>query len=286
MHPILLRCLKFMPNEALREASMFRTALFVVLSLGFAVVPGLAAPRNVPLAAGTLIRCVVDEPNFSPRTARVGDPVVCYARPLVEFGCSAFPPGTQLGGSLVAYRKPGRFIGKGWMKLEFDRLILPVGEAGVRARVISVNGFKVDRQGRIRGHGHPKRDAAGWMIPVLWPIKVITLPMRGPEPALRGERVITLRVLDDITVPCEGFGYGLTGSLWNPFTTSSRLIPFGTPRLQPFDANEKTAARVFASWKGKSVSGDAAASVRVLNGVSADPPSVVAASSSSESRRQ
>jgi hypothetical protein len=39
--------------------------------------------------------------------------------------------------------------------------------------------MKVDRQGDIQGQGHPKRDTVEWMIPVLWPLKVITLPLRG-----------------------------------------------------------------------------------------------------------
>jgi hypothetical protein len=236
-----------------------RILMFAIFTAALVVTSGGLMARSVPVPAGTLIRCTLDEPNFSPRTARIGDPVVCYARPLIEFGCSAFPPGTQLGGEFVEYRKPGRLIGKGWMDLEFDRLILPVGEAGVRARVISVSGFKVTPQGRIRGHGHPKRDALGWMIPVLWPVKVLTLPMRGPEPTLRGERVFTLRLLDDITVPCQGFENGLMGTNWTPFKSSTSITPFSEPFAQilPFRTVERENLQALAPRKQKSRPKDA-----------------------------
>jgi len=51
------------------------------------------------------------------------------------------------------------------------------------------------------GRGHPKRDAVGWAIPVLWPVKILTLPARGPRPTLKGEVRITLRLLEDVEVP-------------------------------------------------------------------------------------
>lgn len=244
---------------------MTRIFDYVLLALAFLTPSSALLARDIPVPAGTLIRCTIDEPNFSARTANVGDPIVCYAHPLVEFGCSAFPPGTQLSGQLTDYRRPGRFIGKGWMDLEFDRLILPVGETGIRARVISVRGFKVDREGRILGHGHPKRDAVGWMIPVLWPVKILTLPMRGPEPALKGERAMTLRLLDDVTMPCEGFENNLRGSLWTPFNSSHRITPYaGVAHIVPFRSVEKQANQAFRSWKSRSLDGDATASAKVL----------------------
>jgi hypothetical protein len=244
---------------------MIRIRGYVLLAVAFLCSTSVIFARNIPLPAGTLIRCTVDEPNFSPRTANIGDPIVCYARPLAEFGCSAFPPGTQLGGEFTAYKKPGRFIGKGWMDLEFDRLILPIGETAVRARVISVSGFRVDRQGKIIGHGHPLRDAIGWMVPVLWPIKVLTLPMRGPEPALKGEEVMTLRLLDDVTMPCEGFENTLTGSVWNPFNSSQHITPYaGLTHIVPFRTLERQAKQTFGALKGQSVDVDAAASAKAL----------------------
>jgi hypothetical protein len=43
----------------------------------------------------------------------------------------------------------------------------------------------------------------GWAIPVLWPVKILTLPARGPRPTLKGEVRITLRLLllEDVEVP-------------------------------------------------------------------------------------
>ena len=233
----------------------------------FFAAAGLFA-RDVPVPAGTLIQCTVGEPNFSPSSARVGDPVVCYARSVVEFGCSVFPSGTQLGGEFTSYRKPGRFHGKGWMQIEFTRLILPVGEMQLRARVVSVGGFRVDRDEHILGHGHPLRDAAGWAIPVLWPVKLVTLPMRGPEPALKDERVFTLRLMDDVTLPCDGFP-GIEPGGWHYFGPSSTIERFPPgPHLQSFSSLEAKATRVFDSLKGASIHADATA----ISSASSEPP--------------
>jgi len=173
--------------------------------------------RDVPLVAGTLVQCTLNEPNFSSRTAKVGDPLICYARPLSEFGCTALPEGTELSGRFIDYKDPGRLLGKGWIELEFDRLILADGEASAAMRVISVHGYKVDTDGRILGRGHAWRDALGWALPLLWPVKLATLPMRGPRPTLKGERVITLRLLEDVRIPCRGFGTDLFRSGFHYF---------------------------------------------------------------------
>ena len=39
------------------------------------------------------------------------------------------------------------------------------------------------------------------MFPPLWPWKVLTLPARGPRPTLKGEETLTLRLMEDVTVP-------------------------------------------------------------------------------------
>jgi hypothetical protein len=80
-----------------------------------------------------------------------------------------------------------------------------------------VTGFKVDKEGRMRGHGHPRRDEAEWAVPLLWPEKLVTLPLRGPTPALKGERTITLRLLDDVRLPREGRVIGLPETGWRHF---------------------------------------------------------------------
>jgi len=197
---------------------------YILLAVGFLAVHPCLHGREVPLIAGNLIYCTINESNFSARTAQIGDPVVCHARPLREFGCSGFPRGTQLAGRLVGYRNPGRFFGRGWMKLEFDRLVLPNAEATIAAKVVSVEGFEVDREGRILSRSHPKRNAVGWMIPILWPVKILTLPLRGPTPALRGEKTIALRLLDDLRIPCEEFKAASAKTGWGRFGSSSEFF--------------------------------------------------------------
>ena len=51
------------------------------------------------------------------------------------------------------------------------------------------------------GHGHAKRDVIEWMIPPLWPWKVVSLPARGPQPKLNSEQMITLKVMQDVELP-------------------------------------------------------------------------------------
>jgi hypothetical protein len=194
-----------------------------------AVQPDLPA-RDAPLAAGNVVQCTLDEPDLSSRTVKVGDPIVCYARPAYILGCSLFPAGSQWAGRFEAYKNPGHFVGKGWIWLDFDRLILPNGIAPIKVRVISVSGFKVDAEGRIQGH--PRRDEAEWAIPFLWPEKLVTLPLRGPRPALKGERTITLRLLDDVRLPCGGTVTNWPEGEWRHFGSSLH----DSPQLRPFDS--------------------------------------------------
>jgi hypothetical protein len=151
--------------------------------------------------AGTLLQCTLEEPNFSSATANVGDPVVCQLSSIEEFGHIVVPRGSYLAGHLEAYKEPGHFVGKGYLKLEFDRLGLPSGDIPVPGKIVAVRGYRVNRQGDIIGHGHAERDAVEWLLPPLWPWKVLTLPARGPRPTLKGEEQITLRLMDDIEVP-------------------------------------------------------------------------------------
>src|SRR5215469_5032872 len=128
---------------------------------------GGCAQQNTLVPAGTLLQCTMDEPNFSSATATVGDPVVCHLKSFQEFGRPAFPRGAMLAGHLEAEKEPGHFVGKGYLKITFDRVILPYGDLPVPAKVIQAKGFKVDKKGDIDGKGHAKRDVAEWMIPVL-----------------------------------------------------------------------------------------------------------------------
>src|SRR5579864_4348001 len=177
---------------------IFATLLF---SLPLFVLPGSAQAQDTLVPAGTLIRCTLDEPNFSSATASVGDPVVCHLSSLQMYGRNVFPRGSYLGGHLEAAKEPGHFFGKGYLQLQFDRIGFPSSDIPVPSKVIAAKGYKVDKQGDIKGKGHATRDVVEWMIPPLWPWKIITLPARGPRPTLKGEEQITLRLMDDIVVP-------------------------------------------------------------------------------------
>ena len=173
---------------------------FLPLIFTLAVASQAAAKDFIP--AGTILHCTMDEVNFSAKTAMVGDPVLCHLGPLGSFGHSIFPRGAELGGHLQDYKAPGHFVGKGWMAIEFDRLILPNAEVlPLSAKITSAPHLKTDARGEIKGAGHPKRDAVLWMVPLFWPVKVFTLPARGPYPTLKGENRLSLRLMEDVEVP-------------------------------------------------------------------------------------
>jgi hypothetical protein len=222
----------------------------VALTLTFLVVSVAAqAVTHGIIPAGTILQCTLNEPNFSSKTAMVGDPVLCHLGPLGSFGHSVFPRGAELGGHLQDYKDPGHFFGKGSIGLEFDRLVLPGTEiVPLSTKVISNPRMKVDRQGDIQGKGHAKRDVAEWMIPVLWPLKVITLPFRGPYPALKGETRLSLRLMEDVEVPFpvaanivpappwaspSNYRGSYDSSRYNAARPASYSSPTQTPTLRP-----------------------------------------------------
>jgi hypothetical protein len=96
------------------------------------------------------------------------------------------------------------------LKLQFDRIGVPSGDLPLEAKVIATRNYKVDREGKIDGKGHPKRDVVEWMLPPLWPWKVLMLPARGPRPKLKGETVLSMRLMDDVQIPqlAQTFGPG------------------------------------------------------------------------------
>ena len=164
--------------------------------------------KEVIVPAGTLLRCALNEPNFSSKTVEVGTPVVCPLSGLLMFDRIVFPRGSYLGGHLEADQAPGHFVGKGYLKLEFDHIGLPEGQIPVPAKTIAASGYKVDKEGKIIGRGHATRDVVEWMMPPLWPLKVLTLPARGPYPTLKGEEELTLRLMDDVVVPARPWARG------------------------------------------------------------------------------
>jgi hypothetical protein len=193
----------YMKHSLLRAALAVSVLGLVVFSLSLG-----ASARDVVLPAGTLLQCTMSEPNFSSATVDVGDPVLCHLRGITEFGQQAFPRGSYLVGHLESAKDPGHFWGKGSLKLQFDRIGLPTGDLPLEAKIIATRGYKVDKQGKIDGKGHPKRDIVEWMIPPLWPWKVMMLPARGPRPTLKGETVLSMRLMDDVQIPQVAQTYG------------------------------------------------------------------------------
>jgi hypothetical protein len=201
-----------------------------------------AADKTELLPAGLLLTCTVDEPHLSSKTAQVGDPILCHLGTTTTLGRQAFPRGSYLTGRLDDYRDPGHFYGKGWLSIQFDRLVLPgQGEVSLAAKVVSVPRYKVDREGKIDGKGHAKRDTVEWMIPVLWPIKVLTLPGRGPYPTLKGETRITMRLMEDIILPAPA-----TNASLRPVPMPPWARPSSTLRA-PADDNQLRLVNAIAS---------------------------------------
>jgi hypothetical protein len=181
---------------AIPAVSLLAVAILTLFSLSTS-----ASARETVLPAGTLLKCTMNEPNFSSATVAVGDPVLCHLHSVTEFGQQTFPRGAYLVGHLESSQEPGHFWGKGNMKLVFDRIGLPNGDMPLDAKVIATRGYKVDKDGDIRGKGHATRDIVEWMIPPLWPWKIIMLPARGPRPTLKGESQLELRLMDDVLIP-------------------------------------------------------------------------------------
>jgi hypothetical protein len=178
-----------------------KSSWYAVLAVSLLSLTLSASAREMVLPAGTLLKCTMNEPNFSSSTVAVGDPVLCHLHSVTEFGQQTFPRGSYLVGHLESAQDPGHFWGKGNMKLMFDRIGLPNGDMPLDAKVIATRGYKVNKDGDIRGKGHARRDIVEWMLPPLWPWKVIMLPARGPHPTLKGESMLTLRLMDDVQIP-------------------------------------------------------------------------------------
>jgi hypothetical protein len=173
-------------------------ALFCVLLA--APLACYAGEQVIP--AGSLISCTVAEPKINSKTTAIGDPVMCRIGHAERYGRSVLPYDSYLVGTFEDYKDPGHFVGKGWMELRFDRMVIePNTIIPIEARVVDVPGYNVDRYGRILGKGHAVRDVVTWCIPILWPIDLINLPRRGPRPTLKEETRLTLKVMDDMGIP-------------------------------------------------------------------------------------
>lgn len=198
-------------------------ALFTLL---FAAGPLTHASQLVP--AGSLISCTLSDPTLSSKTASIGDPVLCavsYRGYMQQLGPAQLPYNSYLVGEFEEYKDPGHFVGKGWMELRFERVVIePNTIIPINARVVGVTGYKVDREGRILGKGHAVRDSVEWAIPILWPIDLINLPRRGPRPTIKGEARLTLKVMDDFKVPAAEVPQEVSPGLYRR-TPSSYAAP-------------------------------------------------------------
>lgn len=229
---------------------MKRLIVLLVSAAALLVLADGVHAQDLLVPAGTLLQCTMSEPNFSSATASVGDPVLCHLKSFQEFGRTVFPRGSMLAGHLEEDKDPGHFVGKGYLKITFDRVIVPTGDVPLPAKVISAKGYKVDKQGDIKGKGHAKRDVVEWMIPPLWPWKVLMLPARGPRPTLKGEEPMQLRLMDDIVVPrnlsaSNAVPRNLSGSVFHPdrppYASSNIPKPIGNISVpQPGATQEST----------------------------------------------
>jgi len=179
-----------------------KSKLIITFSLLFASTSFLASAEQL-VPAGSVLKCTVSD-KISSKTEAIGDPVMCTLNHTEAYSRTVFPYGSYLIGHFEEYKDPGHFVGKGWMELRFDRLMIqPDTNVPINARVVATPKYPVDAEGRIHGTGHPTRDTIEWLIPVLWPIDLINLPRRGPRPTLKPETQLTLKVLDDFGIPSQ-----------------------------------------------------------------------------------
>ena len=226
------------------KCSVYLTLAVTLLALTLS-----ASARDVVLPAGTLLQCTLNEPNFSSATVDVGDPVLCHLRGQTVFGQQAFPRGSYLVGHLESAQNPGHFWGKGYLKLQFDRIGLPTGDLPLEAKVIATRNYKVDKQGKIDGKGHPKRDVVEWMLPPLWPWKVMMLPARGPRPKLKGETQLSLRLMDDVQIPQVAQTYGPGWHFFNHSSYNNAQVQASRPQLAMRTVGDQPVAQAsYASY--------------------------------------
>ena len=233
-----------------------KSSSYAVLAVSLLAFTLSASAREMVLPAGTLLQCTMNEPNFSSSTVAAGDPVLCHLHSVTEFGQQAFPRGSYLVGHLESAQDPGHFWGKGDLKLRFDRIGLPNGDMPLDAKVIATRGYKVNKEGDIRGKGHAKRDIVEWMLPPLWPWKIIMLPARGPRPTLKGESMLTLRLMDDVQIPQVS---ATNGPDWHFF---------GRPRMEN-DSYYSGSAYSGSAYNG---SGDNSIPQLAVRQVASEPP--------------
>lgn len=170
----------------------------------FVASASLTASAVQLIPAGSKMECMVSE-KVSSKTMQVGDPVLCQLNHSEVYGRSTVPFGSYMSGHFEEYKDPGHLVGKGWMELKFDKIIVGNDTViPVATRVIATSAKNpVDKDGRIHGTGHAVRDTVEWLIPVLWPIDLINLPRRGPTPTLKPETRLTVMLMEDVGIPTK-----------------------------------------------------------------------------------
>ena len=124
-----------------------KSKLLFTFSLLLAASPILASAEQL-VPAGSILKCTVSD-KISSKTEAVGDPVMCTLGHTEAFSRTVFPYGSYLIGHFEEYKDPGHFVGKGWMELRFDRLMIqPDTNVPINARVVAVPKYPVDAEGR------------------------------------------------------------------------------------------------------------------------------------------
>ena len=132
-----------------------------------------ANASDLVVPAGTIVQCTLSEPNFSSATVEIGDPVVCHLRGMMEFGQQVFPRGSYLVGHLESGRILAISSAKAIWRCGSTASDYPAATCRWTQRFPPPAAYSVDKQGKIRGKGHAKRDTVEWLLPPLWPWKLI-----------------------------------------------------------------------------------------------------------------
>ena len=92
--------------------------------------------------------------KISSKTEAIGDPVMCTLGHTEAYSRDVFPYGSYLIGHFEEYKDPGHFVGKGWMELRFDRLMIqPDTNVPINARVVAAPKYPVDARRTHSRHG-------------------------------------------------------------------------------------------------------------------------------------
>jgi len=144
---------------------MKKVAVRFLLGLWFPLVASLPlAGEPVSLPAGTILHLRNDttiSTEFSEERVLVRATVV---QPFLYASQELIPVGSVLTGRVHHLKKPGRFTGRGELRIVFDQLELPSGETySLQAVIVTIDnpeaGVEVTAEGSLRSTPTQKRDA-------------------------------------------------------------------------------------------------------------------------------